>query len=480
MILKRDILVGLFIFFLVTSTNTYAVDKEVSLDAESEECLTIKGIITHVPPDSSSDIHLYTFYGKELSKIESTRVNDRGEFVFKLMDTPKQGLYKIGLDKQNSATIVLSQTGDLLIKADYRLLQADKIIVVNSRENNAYRKLLKVWNQMQKKMVKIDYLKNSLSHKDPFIMQKRNVIDENIRRLIQDYNVDLLTIKGDYPKTFTSEVLINLSFLPQLADHEQLEKTYDSEQAFLHDYFFEFIDFSDDRIIRTPFLAEKYSTYLAQFTDHTPERLKDSVDMILNKAVRNSTVHDFTIEFLINLFSKRGLAELENYIIDNYVQVCDKPLSERTIQMVNRLECLRVGRKAPEIILEDSEGNAIRLSSSIRKNKVLMLYFWASWCEACKAENLHIVNIYNKFKEKGLGIYGVALDFDKNEWVSAIKDYQLPWTNVSDLKQWDSEIVKVYNVNQTPTIYLVDNKGIITAKNLRGNTLENKLKELLN
>lgn len=148
--------------------------------------------------------------------------------------------------------------------------------------------------------------------------------------------------------------------------------------------------------------------------------------------------------------------------------------------MVNRLECLRVGRKAPEIILEDSEGNAIRLSSSIRKNKVLMLYFWASWCEACKAENLHIVNIYNKFKEKGLGIYGVALDFDKNEWVSAIKDYQLPWTNVSDLKQWDSEIVKVYNVNQTPTIYLVDNKGIITAKNLRGNTLENKLKELLN
>ena len=450
------------------------------LDALSEESITIKGIITHIPPDSSNTIHLYTFYGKELCKIESTLVNEQGEFVFKLKDTLNQGLYKIGLDKKNSATIVLSETSDMIMKADYRLLHADKIIVENSGENNAYRKLLNVWNQMQKKMVKIDELKNRISDKDPFLIQKRNVIDENIRRLTQDYNVNLLTIQAHYPKTFTSEVLINLSLCPQLADHEQLQKRYDSEQAFIHDYFFEFIDFSDERIIRTPFLAEKYSTYLVQFTDHTPESLKDSVDMIVNKAGINSTVHDFTIEFLINLFNKRGLAELENYVIDNYVQGCDKPLSERTLQTVERLKSLSIGRKAPEIVSRDPEGNTIKLSSSVRKNKILMLYFWASWCEVCKAENSQIVNLYKKFREKGLGIYGVALDTDKNEWVSAIKEYQLPWTNVSDLQQWDSESVKVYNVNQTPTIYLVDRKGMITAKNLRGDALENKLKELLN
>lgn len=477
---RKNILIGLSLCFLGISTTAYAVDKGAALDTKSGERITIQGIITNIPPDSSDDIHLYAFYGKELSKIESTLVNEHGEFVFKLNDTLKQGLYKIGLDKINSATIVLSETSDIIIKADYRLLQADKIIVVNSRENNAYRKLLIVWNLLQKKMVKIDALKKNFSHKDPSIIQKRDVIDENIRRLVQEYNVDLLTIRANYPETFTSEVVINLSLLPQLADHERLNERYDDEPAFLRDYFFEFIDFSDDRIIHTPFLAEKYSTYLDQFTLRTPEDLKNSVDLILNKAGINSVVHDFTINFLITFFNKRGVAELEDYVIDNYVHGCDKPLSKRTIQTVEKLKCLRIGRKAPEIVLRDSEGKPIKLSSSLRENRVVMLYFWASWCEACKAENPDIVNIYKKFKEKGLGIYGVALDADKKEWISAIKEYQLSWTNVSDLKQWDSEAAKVYNVNQTPTIYLLNNKGIITAKNLRGDALKNKLNELLN
>ncbi len=480
MILSKHIHFGLFVFFLSISTNTYVVGKEVTLNVEAEECITIKGTITNIPPDLSNDINLYNFYGKELSKVDSTLVNEQGEFVFKLKDILQQGLYKIGLDKKNAATIVLSENSDMIIKADYRLLKADKIVVVNSRENSAYRKLLRVWNRMQKKMAKIRELKNKISSKDPFIIQKTNVIDGNIRRLIQEYNVDLLLIKANYPKTFTSEILINLSLLSRLADHEQLKERYGDEPTFLHDYYFEFIDFSDDRIIHTPLLAEKYNTYFSLFTHHTPDGLKDSVDMILNKTSINTRVHDFTIQFLINLINRRGLAELEDYVINNYVEGCDKPLSKRTLQTIEKLNCLRIGKKAPEIISKDSGGNTIKLSSSIRKNKVLMLYFWASWCEACKAENPHIVNIYKKFKEKGLGIYGISLDADKKEWIAAIKDYQLPWTNVSDLKQWDSEAVKVYNVNQTPTIYLVDNKGIITAKNLRGDALENRLKKLLN
>jgi thiol-disulfide isomerase/thioredoxin len=104
-----------------------------------------------------------------------------------------------------------------------------------------------------------------------------------------------------------------------------------------------------------------------------------------------------------------------------------------------------------------------------------MVYFWASWCEGCEAENPNIVRIYNKYKDRGLDIYAVSLDADKTEWLTAIKKYKFTWTNVSDLREWESEAVRVYNVNRTPAIYLLDKDGRIMAKNLRGKELEMKV-----
>ncbi len=138
-----------------------------------------------------------------------------------------------------------------------------------------------------------------------------------------------------------------------------------------------------------------------------------------------------------------------------------------------------MGKIAHEIVSEDPDGNTEALSSLIGKD-VLMVCFWASWCGACEAENPDIERLYNKFKDKGLGIYGVSLDTDKTEWLEAIKRHRFTWTNVSDLREWESETVNTYNVNKTPAIYLLDKKGRIIAKNLRGEELEMKITNLLN
>lgn len=138
-----------------------------------------------------------------------------------------------------------------------------------------------------------------------------------------------------------------------------------------------------------------------------------------------------------------------------------------------------MGQIASEIVSNDTDGKTIALSTLIGK-KVLMVYFWASWCEGCEAENPNVVRIYNKFKDRGFDIYAVSLDKDKAEWLKAIKKYQFTWTNVSDLSEWESEAVKTYNVNRTPGIYLLDKEGKIMAKNLRGKELEMKIEELLN
>ena len=460
----------LFVSFFLTCSD-YA--------AGAQPNFTIEGTIGNIPPKTSNRIYLYSSYGNDLSEEASASVNEEGDFTFEITNMLPQGLYKIGLDQTNAASLVMRGEEGISIRADYGQLKADNITVTNSRENEAYRALLSEWNRMAGKMVSLNSEKSQISAVDPFFTRKTKFIEEKVRLIFQEHNVNLMLIKESYPDTFMADVLISLSLIPLRTDHPDLKDKYDNERAFMHDYFFEYIDLDDERIIHTPFLAKKYFTYLDQYTHHTAEGLKDSVDLLLAKAEANSEVYDFTIQYLIDTFQTKGLPKLAEYVIDTYEEGCGKPLSARTGEKIENLKRLRVGQTAPEIVSQNPDGKTIALSS-LRGKKVLMVYFWASWCEGCEAENPQIVKLYNTFQDRGFDIFAVALDSDKREWLEAIKKYRFTWTNVSDLREWESEAVKTYQVNRTPTIYLLNSEGRIVAKDVRGRELEMKLNELLN
>ncbi len=444
----------------------------------AQPTLTIEGTIANIPPDLSNRIYLYSYYGSDLSEYASSPINEQGDFKFEITNMLPQGLYKIGLDQTNASSIVISGEEGITIKADYGELKADSITVTNSRENEAYRALLNEWTRMAGEMAHLNIEKSQISTVDPLFTRKMKSIEEKVRLVFQEHNVNLLYIRETYRDTFMSDLLVGLSLIPLRTDHPDLEDRYDNDRAFMHDYFFEYIDFGDERMIHTPFLAKRYFTYLDQYTHHTAQGFKDSVDALLAKAEANSEVYDFTVQYLINTFHKKGLPKLAEYVMDRYEEDCVRPLSARTVEKIEGLKRLKVGQIAPEIISQNPDGETIALFSLLGK-RVLMVYFWASWCKGCEAENPHIVRLYNTYHDKGFDIYAVALDSDKTAWLEAIKKYKFTWTNVSDLREWESEAVEVYHVNRTPTIYLLNSEGEIMAKNLRGKELEMKLGELL-
>ncbi len=139
---------------------------------------------------------------------------------------------------------------------------------------------------------------------------------------------------------------------------------------------------------------------------------------------------------------------------------------------------LQIGKTAPDFSLKTPEGVSLKLSDL--RGKYILIDFWASWCAPCRKENPNIVRLHNRFKDKGFDILGVSLDRDSSAWVNAIKDDQLNWSQVSDLKYWDSEAAGLYNVTGIPATYLIDPKGVIVGRNLRGQELEAKLEALLN
>ena len=178
----------------------------------------------------------------------------------------------------------------------------------------------------------------------------------------------------------------------------------------------------------------------------------------------NSTAND--IDFFNKVYNSLG-ATTKN-------TVYGKSILEQIASVGNNI----VGAVVNDFIALDVNDNKVTLSNIYKNNKYVLIDFWSSNCVPCRKENPNLVSLYKQYKNQGFDIVGVSVDSNKQNWINAIKTDKLSWTNVSDLKGWESNIAKLYNVTATPTNFLIDNKGNIIEMNLRAEDLQNKLKEL--
>lgn len=145
-------------------------------------------------------------------------------------------------------------------------------------------------------------------------------------------------------------------------------------------------------------------------------------------------------------------------------------------EYIDKQEKFEIGQPFIDFTLKTILGEDVKLSDIVSANKLTLVDFWASWCNPCRKENPNVLAAYNKYHKAGFEVLGVSVDQDDAEWMKAVRDDELIWTQVRDADNSASDLYSIYYI---PSNFLIDQNGTIIAKGLRGEDLEAKLDELL-
>jgi thiol-disulfide isomerase/thioredoxin len=211
-----------------------------------------------------------------------------------------------------------------------------------------------------------------------------------------------------------------------------------------------------------------------QYNEKEAQTAKETFDFV--KANIQNQIGTYFLTKNYYRFSLDQLKELIPGIKEEYKAV---PRIQKIEAVTQALDATAVGKTFSDIKGKTPEKKDISLSDYAGKGKYVLIDFWASWCPPCRAETPKLVALYKQYKGKSFEIVGVSLDKTNDAWIKGIKDLNITWPQISDLKFWDSEGAAAYGISSIPHLVLLDKDGKILARGLNADEATAKVTELL-
>lgn len=291
-----------------------------------------------------------------------------------------------------------------------------------------------------------------------------------VRNLVTQMKIEKNKMIFKYQSNFKNKIF---SILANMNKEILANNPIDAEQEF-----FSNIHFENECIIRTNSYPLKLIDYFAYFYSPDEKSFKIACDSLLSRASVNSVVYNYTLHFLLKLFSEIGPEVIFHYILSNHYLKNSCDLAIDNIELAGRIQkftSLMPGNRIPILIGQDLNG---KLLSYFEKNlnKKTILFFWNPNCFFCTDLVPKLIKAYPKIKRMNFNIISFAITTSKMEWKDMRKKYKFPWSDISDLNGWDSPQISKFMVTKSPFIIIIDEKLIIQKFDLKPENL-NKLYE---
>ena len=432
-------------------------------------------------PFKNQYIYLGHYFGKQYPIIDSAKLNNKSEAVFKGTKKLQGGVYLIGYPgKAGFFEILIDKQQQFSLIADTATLKKG-IQFTNSPDNVLFISYQQYMLAKGKEITALQQqLKSTRSSTDSAgIIDKLAKLDKSV----VDYR-DAVIKKN--PGTILSALLITIKE-PVLTGILKQPKTKNDSLAaynFYKKHFWDGVNFWDGRLAYTTFFEEKMDKYFTQLVSPQPDSIIKEIDWMLGYASANEEMN----RFLLIKFVNRYLVQKYMWEDMIFVHLFERYFSNKTYPwltaqgrktITDRAYSLManiMGTPASEIELPDTAGKKTSLYA--QKATYTLVAFWDPTCSHCKEVLPKLDSFYlAKWKASGLKIYAVAKETDgsKKDWLSFINEHHLQeWTNVYYSKADDKVRInanipgysQLYDVQTFPTLYLLDNEKRIVAKKL--------------
>lgn len=416
-------------------------------------------------------VSIHSFYGSENKKMDSVAVQSDGSFSYIFARDAYSGMYRLRWGKSQFMDVIFNHEN--INFQTHTASVVDSLVFSKSQENEIYFDYLKQRNDTEYKMELLYPLMDRYPKDDPFYGQVTTQYDLINNRL----NVYVDDIVARHRGTYAAR-LVNADFTPR--PDSRLDE--DNHIEFLKAHYFDRIDFTDTTLLYSNVVANKIIQYLSLYQNNRLDKDQlqvefiKAVSVIMARTKASPTVYEYAMNYLIDGFNSYGFDKVITYIADNInldEQCYD---TERKAELEKKVESLKkfaVGLKAPDFSTTDLNGKTMKLSEI--SSEYTLLVFWATWCPHCNSLVKELQKIYLPDNHHRLEIIAVSLDESKQELDAFLQQGNYNWINICDFKKWKGELVQMYDIFATPTMFLLYNDQTILAKPITYNELMDEL-----